>query len=95
LESDQNELISVSENGLQTNFWMDIPGVSDGNRRKPAKLFSKILNTSSFKLNWVLDPFMNSGDVGVASKRYGRRFIGFETNKDLLLLSMKRIDQEG
>ena len=95
LESDQNESISVSENGTQTNFWMDIPGVSDGNRRKPAKLFSKILNTSSFKLNWVLDPFMNSGDVGVASKRYGRRFIGFETNKDLLLLSMKRIDQEG
>ena len=95
LESDQKELISVSKNGSQTNFWMDIPEVNDGNRRKPDKLFSKILNTSSFKLNWVLDPFMNCGDVGVASKRYGRRFIGFETNKDLLLLSMKRIDQEG
>ena len=95
LESDQKELIPVSKNGSQTNFWMDIPEANDGNRRKPDKLFSKILNTSSFKLNWVLDPFMNCGDVGVASKRYGRRFIGFETNKDLLLLSMKRIDQEG
>ena len=95
LESDQKELISVSKNGSQTNFWMDIPEVNDGNIRKPDKLVSKILNTSSFKLNWVLDPFMNCGDVGVASKRYGRRFIGFETNKDLLLLSMKRIDQEG
>ena len=95
LESDQKDLISVSKNGLQTNFWMDIPEVNDGNIRKPSKLVSKIMNTSSFKLNWVLDPFMNCGDVGVASKRYGRRFIGFETNKDLLLLSMKRIDQEG
>ena len=95
LESDQKDLISVSKNGLQTNFWMDIPEVNDGNIRKPDKLVSKIMNTSSFKLNWVLDPFMNCGDVGVASKRYGRRFIGFETNKDLLLLSMKRIDQEG
>ena len=95
LESDQKELIPVSKNGSQTNFWMDIPEVNDGNIRKPDKLVSKIMNTSSFKLNWVLDPFMNCGDVGVASKRYGRRFIGFETNKDLLLLSMKRIDQEG
>ena len=95
LESDQKELISVSKNRLKTNFWMDIPEVTDGNIRKPDKLVSKIMNTSSFKLNWVLDPFMNCGDVGVASKRYGRRFIGFETNKDLLLLSMKRIDQEG
>ncbi|GIT31933.1 MAG: hypothetical protein Ct9H300mP2_0120 [Candidatus Neomarinimicrobiota bacterium] len=81
MESDQKDLISVSKNGLQTNFWMDIPEVNDGNIRKPDKLVSKIMNTSSFKLNWVLDPFMNCGDVGVASKRYGRRFIGFETTK--------------
>ena len=37
---------------------------------------------------------MRNGDVGVSSKKIGRRFIGFETNKDLLLLSMKRIDQK-
>ena len=55
--------------------------------------YSKILDASSFKLNWILDPFMRSGDVGVSSKKTGRRFIGFEANKDLLLMSMKRIDQ--
>ena len=36
---------------------------------------------------------MFSGDVGIASKQSGRRFIGFETNKDNLLLAMKRIDK--
>ena len=41
---------------------------------------------------WVLNPFSGLGDVGVACKKNGRRFIGFETNKDYLLLSMKRID---
>ena len=43
-------------------------------------------------LNWILDPFMSIGDVGVACKEKGRRFIGFETNKDNLLLSMKRVE---
>ena len=62
------------------------------NGRYPQKLFSRILESSSFKLNWVLDPFMKTGDVGLASKLGGRRFIGFETNKDHLLLAMKRID---
>ena len=34
---------------------------------------------------------MGFGDVGVACKNNGRRFIGFETNKDYLLLAMKRM----
>ena len=36
---------------------------------------------------------MRVGDVGVSSKKVGRRFIGFEADKDQLLMSMKRIDQ--
>ncbi len=54
---------------------------------------NRILKSSSFKLNWVLDPFMNSGSVGLVSKKSGRRFIGFESNQDQLLLSMKRINE--
>ena len=61
---------------------------NDGGRF-PQELLFKILDASSFKLNWVLDPFMGFGDVGVACKNNGRRFIGFETNKDYLLLAMK------
>ena len=93
LKSDRNDLIDDRNNKLQTNFWFDIPAVKSPDSRNPDKLFTKILEASSFKLNWVLDPFMRNGDVGVSSKKIGRRFIGFETNKDLLLLSMKRIDQ--
>jgi site-specific DNA-methyltransferase (adenine-specific) len=77
---------------VQSNLWLDIPGIAEKNGRYPQKLFSRILESSSFKLNWVLDPFMKTGDVGLASKLGGRRFIGFETNKDHLLLAMKRID---
>ena len=77
---------------VKSNLWLDIPGIAEKNGRYPQKLFSRILESSSFKLNWVVDPFMKTGDVGLASKLGGRRFIGFETNKDHLLLAMKRID---
>ena len=36
---------------------------------------------------------MRSGDIGVIAKLRGRRFIGFDTNQDNLLIAMKRIDQ--
>jgi len=92
IEIDRQELIT---NPVGTNLWNDIPSSLDENGRKPLEVFIRILNTSSFKLNWILDPFMRTGDVGLAAKECGRRFIGFETNKDDLLLAMKRIDQKG
>ena len=92
VEADRQELLN---NPVGSNLWMDIPGLLDENGEKPQELFMRILQTSSFKLNWVLDPFMRTGDVGLATKQCGRRFIGFETNKDSLLLAMKRIDQKG
>tara|TARA_X000001036_G_scaffold219544_2_gene205513 strand:+ start:13643 stop:14485 length:843 start_codon:yes stop_codon:yes gene_type:complete len=94
LKSDRDELIHHRDERLQTNFWFDIPAVKKQDARYSDKLYAKMLEASSFKLNWILDPFMRNGDVGVSAKKIGRRFIGFETNKDLLLLSMKRIDQK-
>lgn len=77
---------------IESNLWIDIFPTLNDEGHYPQKLISRILDASSFKLNWVLDPFMGLGDVGVACKNNGRRFIGFETNKDYLLLAMKRID---
>ena len=93
LKSERHSLLSDREKKAQTNFWFDIPIVTNDDARYSNKLYSKILDASSFKLNWILDPFMRTGDVGVASKGAGRRFIGLEVNKDKLLMSMKRIDQ--
>ena len=45
---------------------------------KPEQLIQRILTASSFKLNWVLDPFARTGGIGVITKKMGRRFIGFE-----------------
>ena len=79
---------------IQSNLWTDIPTVIGTYGKHSQKIYSRILRVSSFNLNWILDPFMSLGDVGVASKKLGRRFIGFEEDKDSLLLAMKRIDKE-
>ena len=93
LKSDRETLINNINEKTQTNLWLDIPTSIDKYARLSEKLFSKMLDASSFKLNWILDPFMRNGDVGVVVKKNGRRFIGLEVDKDLLLLAMKRINE--
>ena len=93
-----SKLNRLNEN-RKTNLWSDIIDVQIGRTvkiegDKPEQLIERILNASSFKLNWVLDPFTRSGGIGVISKRMGRRFIGFESDKDQLLMALKRIDKE-
>ena len=87
-----NTINQLKNEEVESNLWLDIPGIPEQWGRYPQKLFLRIIEASSFKLNWILDPFMCVGDVGVACKEKGRRFIGFETNKDNLLMSMKRVE---
>ena len=82
-----------------TNLWADIMDIQVGatvkmEGDKPEQLIQRILTASSFKLNWILDPFARSGGIGVIAKKMGRRFIGFESDQDRLLMAMKRIDSE-
>ena len=78
-----------------SNLWLEYFTMGSDQEKGdlPEMLLSKILQASSFKLSWVVDPFMRRGSVGVAAKSMGRRFIGFETDQDSLLMAMKRIDQ--
>ena len=96
--NDVNEIEPIS-GGLSkvknaSNLWMEYYNSAKEEyfNDLPEMLLSKILEVSSYKLGWVVDPFMRQGSVGVAVKQLGRRFIGFETDKDSLLLAMKRID---
>ncbi|MBT3299606.1 MAG: site-specific DNA-methyltransferase [Candidatus Marinimicrobia bacterium] len=75
-----------------SNFWADIRPLP-GDEHIPDRLLNRILKASSFKLNWVLDPFLGEGIIGRITKKSGRRFIGFGNDKDKLLMAMKKIDQ--
>ena len=102
-EAVTSEINNIKSNGpLElgiTNLWSDIMDVQIGSTTKmegdkPEQLIQRILTASSFKLNWVLDPFARTGGIGVITKKMGRRFIGFESDQDRLLMAMKRIDNE-
>ena len=98
---DQKKVSSLKEAEQKqelNNFWADIIDIQIGEknqfeRGKPEEVLKRIFSVSSFKLNWVVDPFMGRGSVGIMAKKIGRRFIGFETDQDQLLMAMKRIDQ--
>ena len=90
-----NYLFNDMESIRKTNFWNDIIHFKANQGEKhPKELIKRIIKVSSYKLNWVLDPFSRVGDVGVNTIEMGRRFIGFEANKDKILLSMKKIDRK-
>ncbi len=95
-EENENEAISGGLNEVQnvSNLWMEYYNSANEEYSNdfPEMLLKKILEIGSYKLSWVVDPFMRQGSVGAAVKHLGRRFIGFETDKDSLLLAMKRID---
>jgi len=58
--------------------------------QKPLKLLERIVLSSTNPGDIVLDPFTGSSTTGIACSKHGRRFIGIDTEKDYLDLSIKR-----
>lgn len=74
--------------------------VFDGNRsdpgrehptQKPLALMQWCVDR--IKSRAILDPFMGSGTTGVASIRYGRRFVGIEVEPKYFDMACRRIDE--
>lgn len=58
---------------------------------KPQFIMEPLVLNATQKGETVLDPFMGSGSTGVACMKYGRKFIGIETNEAHFELAVKRI----
>lgn len=63
--------------------------------QKPLDLLKRIVLASTNKGDLVLDPFTGSSTTGLAAKINGRKFIGIDTEKDYLDLSIKRFKDLG
>jgi site-specific DNA-methyltransferase (adenine-specific) len=59
--------------------------------QKPFDLLKRIVISSTDEGDLVLDPFTGSSTTGLACYAYSRRFVGFDTSKDYLDLSIKRL----
>jgi site-specific DNA-methyltransferase (adenine-specific) len=61
--------------------------------QKPEELLKRIVLASTKKGDLILDPFTGSSTTGLAAYSLGQNFIGIDTNKDYLDLSIKRFEE--
>jgi len=62
--------------------------------QKPLELLKRIILASTNKDDLILDPFTGSSTTGIMALKLGRKFIGIDTEKEYLDLSIKRFEQE-
>ncbi len=60
--------------------------------QKPEELLRRVVLASTNKGDLILDPFTGSSTTGLLAYLYGRRFIGIDTEKEYLDLSIKRFE---
>jgi len=58
----------------------------------PIALVERCLHLFTYDGDVVLDPFMGSGTTGVAAKRTGRRFVGYDTEPAYVRQARERIE---
>jgi len=68
-----------------------IYGETDHPNEKPVELLKKLILPTTLKDDVVLDPFMGSGSIGVASVMLDRKFVGIEKEPHFMEQSVKRI----
>jgi site-specific DNA-methyltransferase (adenine-specific) len=61
--------------------------------QKPEDLLKRVVLASTNKGDLVLDPFTGSSTTGIAAYLLGRSFIGVDTEKKFLDLSIKRFEE--
>jgi DNA modification methylase len=62
--------------------------------QKPIWLMKRLLLPFTDENDFVLDPFMGSGTLGVVCKKYNRNYFGIENNKDTYNLAKERINEQ-
>ncbi|MHB8133539.1 MAG: DNA methyltransferase [Anaerolineaceae bacterium] len=61
--------------------------------QKPLALIYRILTACTQPDDLILDPFFGTGTTGVAAKKLGRRFIGFERDAHYVEMARKRLEK--
>jgi len=59
--------------------------------QKPLALMDLLVRLFTNSSELILDPFAGSGTTGVAAIRQGRRFLGWETNREYAAIASKRL----
>lgn len=85
---------------LLSDVWTDIHRIKHNKFRDehpcqlPIHLMERIILMSSDEGDIILDPFMGTGTTALAAKRLGRKFIGFELDKEYVDIANQKIESE-
>jgi len=96
IKENKKSIKPVPEYSIRTNIWKYATAFNDKTSHPavfPEKLAEDHILTWSSNGDVVLDPFMGSGTTAKMAKINGRRFIGFEKNKEYYEESLARISK--
>jgi site-specific DNA-methyltransferase (adenine-specific) len=85
---------------LLSDVWTDIHRIKHNKYRDdhpcqlPIHLLERVILMSTDEGDIVLDPFSGTGTTAIAAKRLGRKYIGFELDKEYVQISESKLRQE-
>lgn len=94
------ELMKEINGGTQMrDVWM-LPSIAKWEKscgkhptQKPLCVLSRIIQASTEKGAWILDPFTGSSTTGIAANIFGRRFLGIDKEEKYLQISRDRKEE--
>ena len=94
------ELMKEINGGTQMRDVWNLPAIAKWEKscgkhptQKPLCVLSRIIQASTERGAWILDPFTGSSTTGIAANLLGRRFLGIDKDEDFLQISKARKEE--
>jgi len=84
---------------LVSDVWTDIHRIKHNGKRDlhpcqlPIHLMDRLILMTTDENDIVLDPFSGTGTTAISAKRLGRKYIGFELDKNYEKISREKLEQ--
>lgn len=86
----------LNDNKQMKDVWL-LPAIAPWEKsctkhptQKPLSVLTRIILASTKPNAWILDPFSGSSTTGIAANLLNRRFVGIDTEKEYLDISIAR-----
>lgn len=94
------ELMKEINGGTQMRDVWNLPAIAKWEKscgkhptQKPLCVLSRVIQASTERGAWILDPFTGSSTTGIAANLLGRRFLGIDKDEDFLQISKARKEE--
>ncbi len=84
---------------LVSDVWTDIHRIKHNTKRDPhpcqlpIHLMDRIILMTTDENDIILDPFSGTGTTAISAKRLGRKYIGFEIDKEYVEISRQKLEK--